>query len=76
MNTLEKQLYLQQIDELWKDHLTTMDQLRTGLDYEDTDREIKKSTRKKASDSSIACSSTSNHGTGQLVRVQIETQKR
>jgi preprotein translocase subunit SecA len=24
-------LYLQQIDQLWKDHLTTMDQLRTGI---------------------------------------------
>ena len=31
MSRLEKQLFLQQIDELWKDHLTTMDQLRTGI---------------------------------------------
>jgi preprotein translocase subunit SecA len=31
MHQLEKQLYLQQIDQLWKDHLTTMDQLRTGI---------------------------------------------
>ena len=31
MSQLEKQLFLQQIDQLWKDHLTTMDQLRTGI---------------------------------------------
>jgi len=31
MSRLEKQFYLQQIDQQWKDHLTTMDQLRTGI---------------------------------------------
>ena len=28
---LEKDFYLRQIDELWKDHLTVMDQLRSGI---------------------------------------------
>lgn len=31
MSRLEKQFFLQQIDQQWKDHLTTMDQLRTGI---------------------------------------------
>ncbi len=31
MHRIEKDLFLRQIDQHWKDHLTTMDQLRTGI---------------------------------------------
>jgi preprotein translocase subunit SecA len=31
MHRIEKDLFLRHIDQHWKDHLTTMDQLRTGI---------------------------------------------
>ena len=77
MNTLEKQLYLQQIDELWKDHLTTMDQLRTGIGLRGYgQRDPKKEYQKEGFRlfNSLLVNIKSRV-LGQLVRVQIETQE-
>ena len=52
MSRLEKQFFLQQIDQQWKDHLTTMDQLRTGIGLRGYgQRDPKKEYQRKAFDS-------------------------
>ena len=74
MHQLEKQLYLQQIDQLWKDHLTTMDQLRTGIGLRgygqrDPKKEYQKEGYRLFSSLLVDIKSKLM---GQLFRIQIE----
>ena len=76
MHQLEKQLYLQQIDQLWKDHLTTMDQLRTGIGLRgygqrDPKKEYQKEGYRLFSSLLVDIKSKVM---GQLYRVQIESE--
>ncbi|MBV70130.1 MAG: preprotein translocase subunit SecA [Myxococcales bacterium] len=76
MHQLEKQLYLQQIDQLWKDHLTTMDQLRTGIGLRgygqrDPKKEYQKEGYRLFSSLMVDIKSKVM---GQLYRVQIESE--
>jgi preprotein translocase subunit SecA len=76
MHRLEKQLFLQQIDQLWKDHLTTMDQLRTGIGLRGYgQRDPKKEYQKEGYRlfSSLLVNVKSKV-LGQLVRVQIQSE--
>jgi preprotein translocase subunit SecA len=76
MHQLEKQLYLQQIDQLWKDHLTTMDQLRTGIGLRgygqrDPKKEYQKEGYRLFSSLLVDIKSRLM---GQLYRVQIDSE--
>ncbi len=76
MHRLEKQLFLQQIDQLWKDHLTTMDQLRTGIGLRGYgQRDPKKEYQKEGYRlfSSLLVNVKSKV-MGQLYRVQIQSE--
>ena len=77
MHQLEKQLYLQQIDQLWKDHLTAMDQLRTGIGLRGYgQRDPKKEYQKEGFRlfSSLLVNIKAKV-MGQLYRVQIESEE-
>ncbi len=73
---LEKQLYLQQIDELWKDHLTTMDQLRTGIGLRGYGQRDPKKEYQKEGYSLFEALMVQIHSKvmGQLYRVKIESE--
>ena len=77
MHRLEKQLFLQQIDQLWKDHLTTMDQLRTGIGLRgygqrDPKKEYQKEGFRMFTD---LMHEVKARVMGQLYRVQIESEE-
>ena len=77
MHRLEKQLFLQQIDQLWKDHLTTMDQLRTGIGLRgygqrDPKKEYQKEGFRMFTD---LMHEVKARTMGQLYRIQIESEE-